>query len=309
MLSGRFPPPLKPNDRIMIVSPAGPVDREPLYRGVERLQSRGYKVELAPHVLTRQGFLAGADDDRLSDLVDALTNPDISGVICSRGGYGSGRLLDRIPFDLLRTAAPKAFVGFSDIGVLQLALLSQSGWVTFSGPQAAMGLGGDISDRTVEHLLGMLDGSNVSTAWVNGQTVELTPLRGDYAEGVLVPCCLSMLVSLIGTGFLPDLKDAVLCVEDINEPLYRIDRMMWQLKTSGVIDHISALVIGRFISNSSDISDYVNTVVLDLFCDYSFPVWTDLPYGHVKDRLTLPVGASVSVERSGGMTIFTGNPI
>ena len=209
------------------------------------------------------------------------------------------RLMDRIPWEELSGREPRAFVGFSDISAFQLTLWSRCGWVSFSGPQVVNGLGGSITGRTAEHLKGMLDGSGRRMIWPSGDPVVLRPLRKGEAGGVLAPCCLSMLVSLVGTGYLPDLTGAVLCLEDIGEPAYRIDRMCWQLAASGVLKGLAALLLGSFTLNGGEAVEEIDRIVLDHFGGGGFPIWSGLPYGHIDDRLTLPVGAAAVIESDG----------
>ncbi len=303
MNRGELPPALSPGDKIRIVSPAGPVDRKRLNDGVGLLEAWGYEVELSPHVFDNTGFLAGSDNDRLKDLSGALLDRKVSCVFCSRGGYGVLRLLDRLPYDEILRQPVKAFVGFSDVSAFQLVLRQRCGWVSFSGPQVAMALSGDVTDRTALHLRGMLDGSWRLLTWRDGDTPLLRPVRSGAATGVLLPCNLAMLVSLVGTEFMPDLSGAILCIEDIDEPPYRVDRMLWQLRESGVLSNIAALVIGVFMWNKKPISDEVSGSALDLFKHDGFPIWRDLPYGHIDDRLTLPVGSPAVVDDDGVLSL------
>ncbi len=299
-----MPPALTPGDRIRVVSPAGPVDPVRLADGVKRLEAWGYEVEFAPHALERDGFLSAPDADRLRGLTEALFDPRVSAVICSRGGYGVLRLLDRLPWDEISRRPVKSFVGFSDISAFQLVLWERCGWVSFSGPQAAMALSGGISERSAMHLRGMLDGSWRSLSWRNGDDLTLKPvIRSGSATGTILPCNLSMLVSLVGTQFMPDLDGAVLCLEDIDEPPYRIDRMFWQLEKSGRMNGISAMILGAFTLKGKSLSDDASASVSDLFRDYRFPIWRDLPYGHIDDRITIPVGSSVMITEAGLINI------
>ena len=147
MIKAQFPPPLNAGDTIQVISPSGPVDPERLQKGVGILEEWGYRVHLAPHVLSKSGFLAGSDEERLNDLSNALMNPEVSCIFCSRGGYGVLRLLNRLDWKRLLTCSVKTFVGFSDISAFQMVLLDRCGWGSYSGPQAAMSLSGDVTER------------------------------------------------------------------------------------------------------------------------------------------------------------------
>lgn len=301
-----LPAPLKSGDLLSIVSPAGPVDSDMVSRGVKQLENWGYRVCLAAHVSDRNGYLAGTDQDRADDLVSALTDPIVKGIICSRGGYGAARILGRIPWSDLKRMQPKTFVGFSDIGAIQLSLWSKSNWGSFSGPQAAFGLGGKLSRRAAQHLRSMLDGSFREIAWSKGDDIFLGPVRHGECQGTLVACCLSVLCSMIGTEYFPDLKGTVLCLEDIEEPLYRVDRMFWQLHAAGVMKSVSGIVLGAFRWHENELVDRVAEIVREIFTEYDFPIWKGLPYGHIDDRLTIPIGVDCSIRENGSISLVNG---
>jgi len=295
-----FPPALLPGETICVISPAGPVNPDKLYTGVKKLEAWGYKVVLAPYTLTNSGYLSGSDSERLNDLIVAFQNDEVSGVFCSRGGYGVLRLLKSFPWQEIAKQSSKAFVGFSDISAFQLVLWDRCKWVTFSGPQVAMGMSGGVTDRSLQHLSGMLDGSGRTLEWSQDSPIILNTVRsGREVQGTLLPCNLSMLVSLVGTEFMPDLSGSILCIEDLAEASYRIDRMFWQLESAGVLRDIKALVLGAFTWNDKSIIDEVCKLSLDLFDGYSFSIWYDLPYGHIEERLTLPVGMIAQISENG----------
>lgn len=298
MKSIRMPVPLEPGDLIQVVSPAGPVDEVKLNKGIARLCDWGYRVTVAPNAMAKSGYLAGSDMERSDDLLRALTDPDIKGIICSRGGYGSARILKDIHWEQLKDITPKYFIGFSDISAILLQLWSKSGWVSFSGPQVAMALSGDLTDRSVNNLKLFLKGDYSNAGWSDDK-IQLKRIRGHSANGVIVPSCLSILVSLIGTPWLPSLVGTIVCLEDLNEPPYRLDRMFWQLKESNALRGINGIVLGHFRWDGENISRQVGEIVSDLFRDDDFGIWYDLPWGHVDDRLTIPIGVIASISGDG----------
>ncbi len=285
-----YPPSLKKGDLIRIVSPAGPVESGRLNKGVEVLESFGYNVDIAPYALSKNGYTAGTTTERLFDLLSSLTDPKVSAVICSRGGYGVIRLLDHFPWKVLIGEIPKIFIGFSDISAFQIPLWERCGWISFSGPQVAA-LGSIVNQESTDYLQGILDGSVL-----NGDEIEigLTPIRDGLLnlDCDLIPCCLSILLSLMGTPYFPDLTGKILCIEDINEPMYRIERMLWQLEASGTVNSIEGLMLGNFL-NKGENQD-ISNIVSDIFNKHKFPIWQGLPYGHGEDCMTLPVGGKVS---------------
>lgn len=294
-----FPPDLKAGDVIRVVSPAGPAEPERLKRGIRRLESWGYEVSIGRHTLSRSGFLAGNDIDRAEDLIEAFKEPSVDAVFCSRGGYGAQRLFPLIPWDELSELPVKAFIGFSDISALQLVMWDRSDWVSYSGPQVAMGMSGDVSEASLEHLRYMVEGSSRKIILPGKNREKLKPVISGSAEGKLIPCCLSMLVSMIGTEYFPDLSGTILCIEDIGEAPYRIDRMLLQLKYAGVLDNINALVLGSFIWNEQNIVQQAAQSAVELFGNYDFAIWQGLAYGHIRDRLTLPVGCMSKIDNAG----------
>ncbi len=301
MINAKVPPHLNPGDRIRIISPAGRVrDLKAFDIGFDLLKSWGYEVSIGKNALNSNKYFAGSDSERLDDLMEALSDPEIRCIICSRGGYGSGRLLNSIPWENIALNEPKIFIGFSDISALMLQFWSKAGWITYSGPQAAMALGGGaLTQRSINHLRGVLNGAQKPMEWTDGAKIELNRIRGGSVKGALIPCNLSILGSLAGTPYLPDLSSCVVCIEDLNEPPYKIDRVLWQLRESKAFDNISGLILGRFTWEDSEISDEVSDIVLDLFSDFKFGVWNGFPYGHVNDRITPPVGMEIEISSDG----------
>lgn len=303
----RFPDPLKSGDLIALISPAGPIDERSLLDGKSIIESWGYEVSLGENVLKHSGYLAGSDVERLADLLDALMNPAIKGIICSRGGYGMGRLLPSIPWEKLSRINPKPFVGFSDIAFFMIPLMQKSGWITFSGPQAGKSLTEDSTERTKEHLSGFLSGNHRDLSWSRNSPQQLKQLKGkEGAKGTIIPCCLSILVALIGTEYFPNLNNVILCLEDINEPVYRIDRMFTQLEHTGLFKGLSGLILGHFTSKGKNTSDAVGEIANTLYNKIDFPIWTGLPYGHINDRITIPMGASVEINDESNLKLIQG---
>ncbi|MBT7619161.1 MAG: LD-carboxypeptidase [Calditrichaeota bacterium] len=298
MKSIQFPKPLNSGDLIQVVSPAGPVDETRLNKGIARLRNWGYRVRVAPHALSRCDYLAGSDSERSEDLINAFTDPDVKAIICSRGGYGSARILGDIPWRKLRELPPKYFIGFSDISAILLQLWSKSCWISLSGPQAGMALSGDMSKRSVDSLKSFLKGDYSNAAW-SVEKITLNRIRGISAEGMVVPSCMSILVSLIGTPWMPNLEGAIVCLEDLNEAPYKIDRMLMQLRDSNVLYGISGIVLGHFRLDGENISKQVGGMVSDLFSEYDFGIWYGLPWGHVDDRITIPMGVNTSISEDG----------
>ncbi len=320
-----WPRPLPPGGTIGICSPAGPSPAESLDRAVAALEARGYRVRVAPHAAATHPdfpYLAGTDDERAGDLNALLRDPTVDLILCARGGYGCARILDRVDYDAARTN-PKPVVGYSDITALSLALLTRSNVVSFSGLMATAGhaFGEDSLDSWSEARF--FDAVTHSHHTPHSPRTPLTLpspddappwtiLRGpEEVTGQVVPVCLSLLYALSGTSYVSevrDLRDAILVVEDVGEELYAVDRMLTQLRLSGVLEHLKALLFGSFNGLEGEKADLLARELPRLAADLTPPhvaVAMGVAYGHIARRLTLPVGATATVNlRAGTFTFF-----
>ncbi len=225
---GVKPARLHKNATIGIVSPASCPPDEQIYRqGVDYLKNSGYNVFEGQYVLNKRGYLAGKDVERVSDLNQMFQNPSIDAIICSRGGYGAPRIIDKIDFEAIQNN-PKIFIGYSDITSLNLAIWQKTGLITFSGSMVAVEMGRGIDPFTEDHFWKML--ITVEPIGVMGNPPEnpITIFNPGKAEGRLLGGCLSLINVLLGTPYCPDFKDAILFIEDIDEEPYRIDRYIAQ---------------------------------------------------------------------------------
>lgn len=300
---------LKQGDKIGVISPASrPVDAEQFFKGTSFLEASGYSVVMGKSVLNERGYLAGTDFDRISDLNSMFADPAITAIICSRGGYGAPRILDKIDFETIRSH-PKIFVGYSDITVLNLAIWTKTNLVTFSGPMVAVEMGKGIHEFSEKSLWENIADSSQIKKLKNPDDVEVKILNHGIAEGRLIVGCLSVLNGLVGTPYMPDLTDSILVIEDIEEEPYRIDRYFAQLKLTGILDKIRGLVLGQFIDcvpkDESKPSLSVEEVIADYISDLRIPIIANFAYGHGAIKLTLPVGVRARLDTSEkGITIL-----
>ncbi len=299
-----LPPLLRPGETVGVIAPSGPVDPQRLEAGLSYLEKKGYEVRTGASVYSRMRYLAGSDASRASDLNRMLGDRDVRAIFAARGGYGSARLLDRVNYDLV-PKDPKILVGFSDTTALQLALYARTGLVSYSGVVLCKDVRPDgMAWRTEARLWDALTKGRCSP--IEG----LRALRAGRAEGPLLGGCLSLVVSLVGTSYLPSLEGAVLFLEDVNEPAYRLDRMLLQLSLAGVFDRVGAVVFGQFEGCDTEANEEGSP--MDLFKAFaetvSCPVYTGLPYGHGRGRAVLPVGLPVCVHEAGRMTWETDPP-
>ncbi len=281
------PPKLVPGATIAVVAPAGPIAPSQLTPGISALRSLGYTVILGEHIYKANNYLAGEDEERLYDLNWAIRDSNIQAIFCARGGYGSMRLLSSIDYKAF-SGSPKIFVGFSDITALLHAIYYNCSVVSFHGPMVKNFRGPD--DGNLKRLLEILTGGPRWEMDLEGARV----LRPGAAEGVILGGNLSILASLSATAYLPDLKGAILFIEDTAEPPYRIDRMLLSLKFRGCLDNVRAIVAGEFYScgNPADIDN----VLLELTKDLDVPIVSGAPFGHGRKNFTFPIGVSAELD-------------
>ncbi len=291
-MPSRKPRALRPGDLLGIAAPAGPVEEERLQRGVQELETLGFAVRLGEGVLDRQGFTAGSLDRRLAQLEGLLTDPEVAGIVCARGGAGAGRLLTRLDAASLRTHA-KPILGYSDVTWLHLAL-GRLGVVSLHGPMAARELADGESAYHQESLWHALTGEG--DPFVSARD-ELHTLRSGSAEGVLRGGCLSILAAAAGTPWdlRPGGEPTLLFVEDVDEPPYRIDRMILQLRASGAFDGVKGIVFGEMKGcGPGPQADYsLEEVLVEALEGLEVPVAFGLSSGHTaRPNVTLPLGVA-----------------
>jgi len=290
---------------IGIYAPAGLVtDAAALARATARLTAAGHEVVVDPTCGSRWQRFSAPDGERLAAVARMAADPRVELAISARGGYGWSRLLDRIDFPALARAG-KRWLGHSDFTAFQLAALAHAGMVTLAGPMAAYDLGAETpSAFTDEHLRGVLEGDR--------HEVRL-PLDGpDLAvEGTLWGGNLALVAHLVGTRHFPRVDGGILFLEDVGEHPYRIERMLHQLHFAGVLATQRAVLLGAFTEYATGPQDggYDLGAVVEYARErFGVPVCTGLPFGHVPDKLTLPVGgqAALTVRDGAASLVLSG---
>lgn len=304
-----LPPRLKPGSRVALVAPAGPLlERDDLTRASELVTALGYQPILAPHSGDAYGYLAGRDEDRLADLNAALVDPSVDAVWCIRGGNGMNRIVAGIDFAGF-ARSPKAVIGYSDITALLLALWTRTGVTGFHGPIAKTEMPGfqrQHFDRVLTNAspagkLGRPAATSTALVPTSGRTFPIT--RGK-ARGRLMGGNLTLVQALIGTPFMPDLRGAILFLEDIGNAVNRIDRMLAHLRLAGHLDGLAGVAIGHFADRSSggDGSGELgfDEVLHTYFSNLGIPVAVGFPFGHIDDQWTLPLGIMAELDADTG---------
>lgn len=289
------PPILKSGSKFHIVSPAGNVKEKLVFPIVKWLKQQGYKVEVGKYAFERHFQFAGTDAQRLHDLQTALDDPECSTIICSRGGYGTVRIIDQLDFSEFKKY-PKWLVGFSDVTILH-SCLNNLGFVTIHGAMPPFFL--DKNEEANENLTSVIDLLNrkkISYKIATNRKNKIGNITGRLIGGNL-----SIITSLFGTGYELETAGKILFIEETDEYLYHIDRMLHQLKLAGKFDDIAGLVIGSFTGtkdNDSPFGQTVEDIILKVVEDYDFPICFGFPAGHDKKNLALAFGRNWELDIS-----------
>jgi muramoyltetrapeptide carboxypeptidase len=299
-VSRPLPAPLKPGARVGVMAPAGPCDPATVQAGLEFLRAQGFDAVPAPNVALRTSYVAGSDVERLAGVV-ALLDEGVEALLAARGGYGMMRLLPEIPWK--RLAAWEGWVvGFSDITALHAGLATRFPRATLHAPMVAS-LGDDPG------------GAELLVSWLSGRgprrLFEVSPARvarPGMARGVSVGGTLSLLAALVGTAFEPDYSGAVLFLEDVNEPVYRLDRLLTQLRLSSRLAEVKAVVSGRLARcgrGEPGWRERWRTLLLEAVSPDAVVV-EGLPFGHGGANVPFPLGVEVEVDTVRGEITWGG---
>ncbi len=289
---------LRAGDQVLLISPSGPIRPQRLELGTGMLTGWGLRVRLAPNLYARHGYLAGRDELRLADLNLGLRDPDVRAVIMTRGGYGVQRIVDGLDSAAVR-ADPKLVVGFSDLTALQLALWRVARLATVHGPGAAW-----LPERT-----GPVAAESLRRALFGTGPVELRADAGaetfpvrvpGTASGILLGGNLCLLASTVGTVDQPDLTGAILLLEEVEEPPYKVDRMLVHLRRSGLLTGLAGVALGQFTRCADEWPMSIVDVLTDHFGGLGIPVLGGLPVGHGTDQLTVPIGVPATMDADAG---------
>jgi muramoyltetrapeptide carboxypeptidase len=300
-------------DLVGVVSPSSsPDDLSKINLGVQYLEKLGYKVAVGKNVGQVKGYLAGDDSARVNDIHSMFSKKEVKAVFTVRGGYGAMRLLDNLDFDLIKKN-PKIFVGYSDINALQLAIFKNCGLVTFSGPMVAVDFAGEVSPFTEENFWKMVTSDKKIGRLYNPNDEKFFLLSKGKAEGRILGGNLTVINSMMGTGYLPDFSKSLLMLEDINEPPYKVDRMLNQMRLAKIIKKAAGIILGRFV-NCYEADQMKNTLTLnevveEYFSSLKIPVIYNFKHGHIKDNLTVPLGIPAYMNSEKGIIEITENAV
>jgi muramoyltetrapeptide carboxypeptidase len=281
-----IPPYLKEGDHVEIVSPSGVVDRDVVLKAAKKLEASGLFVTIGKNAFKNNGCFAGTDTERLNDLQEATSDPDIKAVFCSRGGYGVSRIIDRVDFSPLKEN-PKWYVGFSDITVLHLWLSTICGIVSLHGEMPLNYFNPKKTTECYDTLINALFGKSGEILW-KADRDDVIDVTGPVTGGNL-----SLIYSLIGTPAEPHTEGSVLFIEEVGEYYYHLDRMLTSMRLSGCLSNLKALIVGgmeRITEGSVPYNRSIEEIILDVAGHYSYPVVFNFPAGHISDNRAIYIG-------------------
>ncbi|MDX2429180.1 MAG: LD-carboxypeptidase [Xanthomonadales bacterium] len=301
------PPRLKVGDTVGLINPAGATFHpEDVVVAQEVLTALGLKMKVGEHLLDRRGYLAGSDKNRALDINRMFADADVAAILTLRGGWGCSRLLDLLDYGVI-AKNPKILMGYSDITSLLLALNAKTGLVTFHGP-VGVSSWNKFSTEFVEKLLFNAEVFSMENPRESGDNLarvkdRVLTINGGKARGKLLGGNLSVLTAMVGSEYLPDFKDNILFLEEVGEEIYRVDRMLTQLKLAGILGSISGFVFGK-CSDCGPGKGYGSLTLEEVLDDHikplGIPAWYGSMIGHIENKFTIPLGIDAEIDADNG---------
>ena len=279
-------PTLSPGSSLGVCAPSSCFDIEKFNSGIQILEELGFKVKVPEEIFKKKRYLAGNDVLRARVINQFFSDPDIDGIICALGGFGSMRILDHLNWSTIRQN-PKPFIGFSDNTAVLLSIIGETGNLVVHGP-TVVSLA-NAKKETIDAFYNTLAGSLDKIDVTNGRI-----LKSGKCTGVLKGGNLSTISHLLGTRFQPDFKNTILFIEDIGESAYKIDRMLTQMKMAGLFEGIRGVIIGSF--ENCDNYGYIEEILVEIYEEYNIPVLSGLDSGHGKINLSLCMGTHIKMD-------------
>jgi muramoyltetrapeptide carboxypeptidase len=290
---------LPSNPRIAVLAISSPSETDRIQQAKQNLERQGVRVTLASNIAhLHRGYLAGTDDERVEELNRYLNSDDYDAFFFTRGGYGAMRILDRVDYHAIRRN-PRPIVGFSDLTALHQAVALHSNVGSFHGPMLNLDFFNGLSSEIEQWFWSMLAGDAPLTHRFDREQVVLD----GHSEGILFGGCLSLTNALIGTPYDFWIDDGIWFWEDVDEPLYRLDRMLTHLRLSGRLKNIRGVLIGKLKGCGTPAE--IDALLHETFESNGIPVVRDLPFGHQGDNLLMPIGTVVRLSTSDGTLTIT----
>lgn len=311
------PKSLQKGDRVAIIAPSSATDLKSVKNAEIRIRAMGLEPVMYPTCFTRYGHLSATDRERAKDINDAFSDKSINGIICLRGGYGTPRILEMLDYEMIKSN-PKVFVGYSDITGLHMAFNKICRMVTYHGPMATSGFGKvenehvKFEEYSYESLRKNIFTKDAVGLFNNPPNEELYSLVGGKAKGEIIGGNLSLLTSTLGSPYELDVKGKILFIEDVDEPVYRIDRMLTSLALAGKFNDCAGIILGTWINCERETKSYEEGLDLPLeevfnntLVKYNKPLIINFRAGHNYPQPTIAFGTFVEMDADKKEIIFT----
>lgn len=286
---------LKQGSTLGICAPSARFDVQKLNMGIEVIKNLGFNIKVVEDIFKKKRYLAGDDSVRANIINRFFADPGIGGIICARGGFGAMRTLGHLDWDLIKQN-PKPFIGFSDSTAILLAIIDKTGNPVIHGPNVVSLA--SASHKTLDSFYKVLTGSLNKIELANAKVLKPGKCQGVFKGGNI-----ATISHLLGTRFQPSFKNAVLFLEDIGEPAYKIDRMLTQMKMTGMFKEIKGVITGSF--EDCDNEEYIEEILLETFEEYDVPVFAGLKSGHGKVNLSLRMGVEIEMDTKKTRILWT----
>lgn len=292
------PKKLKKGDTIGLLSASGPILKERLEPGIKFVESLGFKVVIGKSCYEKYGYLAGSDDTRANDINEMFANPEINGIFCMKGGYGTPRIIDLLNYEIIEKN-PKTFIGYSDVTALHVVLNQKCNMVTYHSPMPTTEFYKGVDEYTLKSFLENIMESESIRELKNPECNEIKILMPGVVQGQLIGGNLSLIAGLIGTPYEVDTKGKILFLEEIEEEPYRVDRMLMQLKHSGKLNDLEGIILGEFTDchpEEPEKSLTLEQVIEDILLPLKKPLIYNVKCGHCLPTMTLPLGKKIRLD-------------
>ncbi len=311
------PKKLNIGDKVAVVAPSSATDIKSVKNGELKIKALGFKPVMFPTCYTNYGHLSAKDEERANDINDAFGDESIKGIICLRGGYGTPRILNMLDYEIIKKN-PKVFVGFSDITALHVAFNQICNMVTFHGPMATSNYAKIKNDKldfepyTYNSLIKNICTNEPIGEHINPLNEELLSYCGGRSEGTIIGGNLTLLVSTLGSKYEVDTKGKILFIEEVTEPIYKIDRMLTSLALAGKFDDCTGVIFGTFVNCNREEKAYeggldltLDEVINNTVVSFKKPVIGNFRAGHNFPQPTIPLGTHVAMDADSKKIIFT----
>ncbi len=298
----KYPEKLKKGATIGLVSPSSPITQEREQQCVKAIEALGFKVKKADNICqSKGGYMAGEEKVRGAWINKMFADPEVDAIICIRGGDGANRVVEFVDPDIVRQNK-KIFIGYSDITSLHLLFNQQCDLVTFHGPMVSSNIVDHFTEEAEEAFFAALNSDEVYR-YKEPQGFEMGIARAGHAEGLMTGGNLTVLCASIGTPYEIDTDGKILFIEEIGAHVGNMDRLVYQLRNSGKLEHVAGIVLGQYTDCAVDVPGYDMTrIMLDALGDKAIPVFYNVQSGHSQPMINLPLGA-VTVMDSDSRTL------